>query len=203
MESLGHAVEEIVAPWSNLDLLPDFTRVFGPHISMQVLAGGKLVGREPLERDVEPLTWTLWRHAESTGVLAYLSALGRLESVSRSIVTSFEPYDAVLTPALAQRPVPIGEIHGCGSEPWIQYRRSGYFTPYTAIINITGQPAVALPLYHGDDGLPTAVQLIGRPAREDVLLSLMAQLEAALPWAERRPDVRPRTSAQSAEASQA
>jgi amidase len=189
IESLGHEVEEIVAPWSNLDLLPDFTRVFGPHVSMLVLLGGKVAGREPLEGDVEPLTWTLWRHAERTSVLAYLSALGRLESVARSIVTSFEPYDAVLTPALAQRPVPIGEIHGCGSEPWAQYRRSGFFTPYTAIINITGQPAAAVPLYHGEDGLPTAIQLVGRPGREDVLLSLMAQLEAVLPWAERRPNL--------------
>jgi amidase len=195
MESLGHEVEEVVAPWSGLDLLPDFTRVFGPHISMLVVAGAKLAGRDPVEEDVEPLTWTLWKHARSTSVLDYLSALGRLESVARSIVSSFEPYDVVITPALAQRPVPIGEIHGCGSEPWTQYRRSGFFTPYTAIINITGQPAVALPLYHGEDGMPTAIQLVGRPAREDALLSVMAQLESALPWADRRPDVRPRTSA--------
>jgi amidase len=189
LETLGHEVEEIAAPWSNLDLLPDFTRVFGPHVSMLVTAGGKLAGREPAEDDVEPLTWTLWQHARSTSVLDYLSALGRLESIARSIVVSFERYDAVLTPALAQRPVPIGEIHGCGSQPWAQYRRSGFFTPYTAIINITGQPAVALPLYHGEDGLPTAVQLIGGPEREDVLLSLMAQLEAACPWSDRRPEL--------------
>jgi amidase len=189
LETLGHEVEEFVAPWSNLDLLPDFTRVFGPHVSMLVMVGGKLAGREPVEEDVEPLTWTLWQHARSTSVIDYLSALGRLESVARSIVTAFGAYDAVLTPALAQRPVQIGEIHGCGSEPWAQYRRSGFFTPYTAIVNITGQPAAALPLYHGDDGLPTAVQLIGTPAREEVLLSLMAQLEAACPWADRRPEL--------------
>jgi amidase len=137
----------------------------------------------------------VWQHARDTSVLDDLSALGRLESVARSIVASFEPYDLVLTPALAQRPVPIGEIHGCGSEPWEQYRRSGFFTPYTAIINITGQPAAAVPLYHGEDGLPTAIQLVGRPAREDVLLSLIGQLEAALPWADRRPEVRPPASA--------
>ena len=60
-------------------------------------------------------------------------------------------------------------------------------TPFTAIVNVTGQPAIALPLYHGEDGLPTAVQLIGPPAREEVLLSLAAQLEEALPWADRVP----------------
>jgi amidase len=62
------------------------------------------------------------------------------------------------------------------------------FTPYTAICNVIGLPAISLPLYQGDDGLPAAVQVIGRPAAEDVLLSLAGQLEAALPWASRRPD---------------
>ena len=96
-------------------------------------------------------------------------------------------YDVVLTPALARRPVPIGEIDGLGPDPMGKFRKSGYFTPFTAIVNVTGQPAIALPLYHGDDGLPTAVQLIGPPAREEVLLSLAAQLEEALPWADRVP----------------
>jgi amidase len=189
LSSLGHDVEETTPPWSGLDLLPDFTRAFGPHVSIQTLIGGKLAGREPAEADVEPLTWTLFEHARETDSLTYLSALGRLESVARSILTFLHPYDAVLTPALARRPVPIDEIHGRGPDPWGHYRRSGHFTPYTAIVNVTGQPAIALPLYQGDDGLPAAVQLIGRPAREEVLLALAAQLEAAHPWAERRPQL--------------
>lgn len=59
------------------------------------------------------------------------------------------------------------------------------FTPYTAIWNVTGQPAMTVPLYHGDDGLPLAVQIVGRPVSETTLLSLAAQLEAAQPWADR------------------
>jgi len=189
LSSLGHEVEEITPPWSVGDLLPDFTRAFGPHVSMQTVIGGAIAGREPSADDVEQLTWTLYEHARETDTLSHLSAMGRLENVARSIVTFLSPYDAVLTPALARRPVPIGEIHGRGPDPWDHYRRSGAFTPYTAIVNVTGQPAIAVPLYHGDDGLPTAIQLIGRPAREDVLLSLATQLEAAQPWAARRPDV--------------
>ena len=61
----------------------------------------------------------------------------------------------MLTPALAQRPLPIGEIHGRGPDPMGPLPR-GQFTPYTAIVNVTGQPAISLPLYHGDDGLPSA-----------------------------------------------
>jgi amidase len=187
LESLGHAVEEIEPPWSGLDLLPDFTRVFGPEVSVTTLIGGRLARREPTEDDVEPLTWAMWERARSQDTLAYLAARGRLESVARSIVAFTERYDAVLTPSLAKRPVAIGEIHGRGPDPWGNYQRSGYFTPYTAIVNVTGLPAIALPLYHGDDGLPLSVQLIGRPAREDGLLALATQLERALPWADRRP----------------
>lgn len=187
LESLGHRVEEFEPPWSDLDLLPDFTRVFASSVSLTTMTGGQLAGREPTEADVEPLTWSIWQHARELSVMSYLAAMARLESVSRSIVASMAPYDAVLTPTLAQRPVPIGEIHGLGPEPWTQYRLSGYFTPYTAIINITGQPAIALPLFHGDDGLPVSVQLIGPPAHEEVLLSLASQLEQERPWAERRP----------------
>jgi amidase len=108
--------------------------------------------------------------------------------VSREIVALWRDYDAVLTPALAQRPLRIGELDPCSDEPWEDFRRSGQFTPYTAIFNVTGQPAISLPLFHGDDGLPLAVQLAGRPAGEGPLLSLSAQLEAARPWAERRPE---------------
>jgi amidase len=189
LESLGHRVHEIEPPWSHLNLLQDFTRAFGPLISMTTFLGGTIRGREPTAEDVEPLTWEMWLRARAQDTITYLTAQGRLESVARSIVAFFAPYDAVLTPALARRPVPIGEIHGRGPDPWGHYRRSGAFTPYTAIVNVTGLPAVTLPLYHGDDGLPLAIQLIGRPAAEGELLALAAQLERAHPWAQRRPEL--------------
>jgi amidase len=189
LEALGHHVEETEPPWSNLDLLSDFTRAFGPLVSLTTMLGGRIAGREPTEADVEPLTWALWKNARSHDTLSVLSAQGRLEAVARSIVRFLDAYDAVLTPALALRPVPIGEIHGLGPNPWAHYRRSGHFTPYTAIINVTGLPAISLPLYHGDDGLPTGVQLIGPPVREDIVLQLATQLEQALPWSGRRPEI--------------
>ena len=125
LESLGHEVEEIAPPWSGLDLLPDFTRAFGPGIAMTALIGGRLAGREPTEDDVEPLTWEMWERARGSDTLSLLSAQGRLEiggPLGRRLRRRF---DVVLTPALAQRPVPIGEIHGRGPDPWDHYRRSG------------------------------------------------------------------------------
>jgi amidase len=187
LESLGHAVEEIEPPWSGLDLLQDFTRAFGPLVSMTTLVGGRIRRREPTEADVEPLTWEMWVKAREQDTITYLAAQSRLEAVARAIVAFLAPYDAVLTPALARPPVPIGEIHGRGPDPWAHYRRSGAFTPYTAIVNVTGAPAIALPMYQSEDGLPLAVQVIGAPAREDALLALAAQLERAQPWAQRRP----------------
>jgi amidase len=191
LESLGHDVEEIEAPWSGLNLLNDFTRAFGPGTAMTVMIGGRIARREPTRDDVEPLTWAMWEHAREQDTISYLAAEGRLEAVARRIVTSLAPYDAVVTPALAKRPLLTGEVHGRGPDEWEHYRRSGHFTPYTAIVNVTGLPAISLPLYHGDDGLPLAVQVIGRPAGEAGLLALATQLEEALPWAERRPELTP------------
>jgi amidase len=186
LASLGHEVEEIDPPWGGEDLLPDFTRAFGPLTSLGTWLGGRLAGREPTEADVEPLTWAMWERANQSSTISLLTAQGRLEGVARSIVAALAPYDLVLTPALARLPLPTGEVHGLGPDPWDHYRRSSHFTPYTAICNVTGLPAISLPLYH-QDGLPLGIQLIGCPAREDVVLSVAAQLEAALPWAQRRP----------------
>jgi amidase len=185
LASLGHELEEITPPWSRSDVLADFTRAFGPVISTTTQEGGLIAGRDVTVDDVEPLTWELYQRARTQGTLRYLTALSRLEGLARSVVSFLAPYDAVLTPALALRPVRIGEIHGRGPDPWGNYQRSGYFTPYTAVVNVTGQPAISLPLYQGPDGLPTAVQLIGPPACEEILLGLASELEAALPWRDR------------------
>jgi amidase len=187
LAGLGHHIEEVTAPWSGLDLLPDFTRAFGPQSAMGALAAARATGREVTEDSVEPLTWLMWEKARRQDTMSLLAAQARLESVARAVVAWSAAFDLVLTPALARLPVPIGEINGLGPDPWGHYRRSGAFTPYTAIVNVTGQPAITLPLYRSDDGLPLAVHLIGPPAREDRLLAVARTLEQVLPWADRRP----------------
>jgi amidase len=187
LESLGHSVEEITPPWAEGELLSEFTRVWAPLISMQTMVGSMLRGRAPTPEDVEPLTWVMWENAHSANALDYVAAEARMKTVARSILTFLDPFDLVVTPALARRPVPIGEIHGLGPEPWEHYRRSAQFTPFTAICNVTGLPAISLPLYQGEDGLPLGAHLIGRPVGEGQLLAISSQLEQALPWADRRP----------------
>src|SRR5215208_4141349 len=190
LASLGHEVEEIQAPWAGQSLLEVFTLVFGTPIAMGLFFGTQVSGREPAEELVEPLSWTIWKGVRERNALDYLLARTRLGAFSRSIVALWSDHDVVMTPALAQRPVRIGEIDACSAEPWEDFRRSGQFTPYTAIFNVTGQPAISLPLFHGEDGLPLGVQLAGRPAGEGSLLALSAQVEAARPWSGRRPERR-------------
>jgi amidase len=189
LTELGHEVEEFEAPWGKEDLLHTFVLAFGTPIALGIHFGGLVSGREPSPELVEPLTWAFWEGIRERTALDYLLARTQLGAISRMVVAVWENYDVVLTPALAERPVPIGEIDACSGDPWEDFRRSGQFTPYTALFNVTGQPAISVPLYHGDDGLPTAIQLAGRPADEATLLSLAAQLEGAHPWADRRPEL--------------
>ena len=188
LRGLGHEVEEIEAPWKGRDILRTFTLAFGAPIATGIHAGALVTDREPSEELIEPLSWTIWNGIAERSPVDYLVARSRLTAFAREIVAVWGGYDAVLMPALAQRPVRIGEIDACSAEPWEDFRRSGEFTPFTAIFNVTGQPAITLPLFHGEDGLPLGVQLAGRPAGEGQLLALAAQLEAALPWAARRPE---------------
>jgi amidase len=189
LEEAGHRVEEFEPPWGDPSVLATFSAVFGPMVCLQIGFAATIRGREPAEGDLDRLNHYMWQRAREEDSLTYLGALTVLHSLTRVVVEATAPYDAILLPALGQRPVRIGELDGDGPDPADTFRRSGIFTPFTALSNVTGQPAISVPLAHGDDGLPVAVQLVGRPADEATLLSLSAQLEAARPWADRRPPI--------------
>jgi amidase len=186
LATLGHEVEEVAPPWSEPALLQRFTSVFGPAICVQIAAAAARVGRAPREEDMEALSWWLWQTCtQIDAVHASLDGLA-LQAFARAIVAWSQPYDAILTPALAQPPLHHGTLDPCGPHPGATFARSAEFTPFTAICNVTGAPAIALPLDAREDGLPLAIQLIGRPAQEGALLALAAQLEQAAPWSARR-----------------
>jgi amidase len=186
LTTLGHDVEEVQPPWRAPGLLDRFTAVFGPAVCTQIAALALLAGRAPAEEDMEPVSWALWLRSKEIDAIEAAVVTGVLQRLARELIAWSAPFDALLTPALAQPPVPIGALDPCGPDPWATFERSGHFTPYTAIANVSGQPAIALPLYARDDGLPLAVQLVGRPAQEGALLALAAQLERARAWAGRR-----------------
>jgi len=97
----------------------------------------------------------------------------------------FSAHDVLLTPGTAQLPLPVGRYEGRGAL-WT-FNGVARYTPYTPAWNITGQPAASVPAGFTPEGVPLAVQLVGRPHDEATLLSLSAQLESARPWADRRP----------------
>jgi amidase len=187
LRELGHEVEEASPLLPAPDSLDIFLQVFGPGIALGIGLGERLAGREPTEDEIEPLSRAVLEHARAQPSTGYLTAVAQLQLIARSTVAFFADYDVLMTPVLATRPLPIGELHGCGEEPLADLHRSGRFAPYTALFNVTGQPALSLPVGFGEDGLPTSVQLVGHPLGEETLLQVAAQFEAARPWADRRP----------------
>lgn len=187
LRSLGHTVEEVDPPWQVDGLSEMFGVVFSNHIALSIAYSGVVAGREPAASDMEPMSWAIFSMIKQLGAIDGLGAAVQLQAFARHLVAFLAPYDALLTPALAERPLPIGALDTAASDPMATFTRSGLFTPFTPVFNASGQPAVSLPLFEGEDGMPVAVQLVGRPAGEGALLALAAQLEAAVRWADRRP----------------
>ncbi len=187
LESLGHHVEEVTPPWQQPDLLRAFTALFAPAVTLQIAHGRLIHGREPEESEMEPLSWALWKLVgETLSALDMTLASAQVQIVARGLIGWMDGYDAIVTPALAEAPLTLAEVDWRTDDPMGLFARSGAFTPFTALANVTGQPAISVPLYE-HEGLPVGVQLLGRPVGEGPLLALAAQLEGALPWADRRP----------------
>ena len=113
-------------------------------------------------------------------------AIGAMRRYAAEALTALAPYDAVLTPTLATPPLPVGAMRN-DADPAADFDAQKAFTPWTSAWNVTGMPAVSLPLHWTPDGLPVGVMIAARPAEEQLLLALSAQIEAAAPWADRRP----------------
>jgi amidase len=176
---LGHRVEEAGPDVGETD------EVTGSFITLFQSSASLWQGLIDLET-VEPLTRALAENNAGTSAPEYVNAVVSLHALSRRVVAFWDDYDLLLTPTLAMPPVPVGWIHE-EEDPWAQLIRCGMFVPFTPPFNITGQPAVSVPLFWSAEGLPIGVQLAGRPADEATLIRVSSQLEAARPWADRRP----------------
>jgi len=186
LASLGHDVEEADPPWRQPRLGELFTALFAPLVMLQVAQARMIAGREPAEDDMEPLSWALWQLVGRMSALDAHLASAQLEIFARALLHWMDAYDVIVTPSLSEAPVLLDAVGWRTDDPMGLFARSAAFTPFTATANVTGQPAISLPMYE-HEGLPVGVQLFGRPAREGALLAVAAQLEAALPWADRRP----------------
>ncbi|MHB1539124.1 MAG: amidase [Solirubrobacteraceae bacterium] len=189
LRDLGHTVEEVEPPWRIDGLTELFGAVFCSHVALSIAFSALVAGREATASDMEPMSWAIRSAVEGMNAVQGLATTTQLQAFARALIAFLQPYDALLTPALAERPLPLGTLDTALPSPLDTFARSGLFTPFTPVLNATGQPAISLPLLEGEDGLPLAVQLVGSPADEATLLALGAQLEAASPWRARRPGV--------------
>jgi amidase len=180
LASLGHEVEDIAPPFGN--------ELVGLFETLWAVASYTAPVDPSREDQLKPLTrWMRERGRAVTGP-QFTAALGQLQMASRHAIASTAAYDVVLTPTLAQPPRPVGWFTQAG-DPAADFELQKKFTPFTATYNVTGQPAVSVPLYWNDEGLPIGVMLVGRPTDGATLISLSAQLEAARPWRDRHPPI--------------
>ena len=137
------------------------------------------------EHELMPLTrWLRARGARVTGQDVAM-AVSRMRGLSRAAIQQTAHLDAVLTPTLARLPSPVGGLRD-DDDPASDFAAQKAFTPFTSPYNISGQPAMSVPLHWTAEGLPVGVQIIGRPWDESTMISVAAQLEQARPWQQRR-----------------
>lgn len=186
---LGHQVEEDFLRLNEEQMISAFLVLWSAGCASTLDSLGQGLGRAVGPEDVEPLTWVLYEIGKTQTASRYLSALQTIQRLARETARFFLEYDLWLTPTVAQPPLPLGSFESTPDDPLSGLRRSGSFAPFTAICNMTGQPAMSVPLFWNEAGLPIGSHFIGRFGDEATLFRLASQLEQARPWADRHPPV--------------
>jgi amidase len=186
LESLGHDVTES-APAAMFE--PEFPRHFGTIIAADAEATfqafERLLGRPIGADEIEPRNAGYRRAGAAMGAVAYLRSRAWIGTWARRMASWWQDHDLLLTPTLGAPPPELGWFTAQGPEQ--ESRRVVSFIPYTSQFNMTGQPAVSLPLHWTPGGLPVGVQLAAAYGREDLLVQVASQVEQAAPWAGRHP----------------
>ncbi|MBN9606570.1 MAG: amidase [Actinomycetales bacterium] len=175
--AMGHGVDEVALPPA-----PEYAEAFRA-VWKGGASGVPLTGEQLAE--VEPLTRWLVGEGRRMPAGQLVAALGALAAFEARLIERLDPFDAVLTPTLADTPRPIGWWDPEDAER--NFAQQVAYTPWTSMLNATGLPAITLPVHVTPEGLPMGVQLIGRPGGERVLLALGAQLERRIRWQLRHP----------------
>jgi len=186
---LGHDVEE-ARPQVDAGRFQDsFTAIWLAMVAWMVRDWQARTGREPQADMFERHTWKMLSFDAERKPSDYLLALTELQRFAREAAPFFDTYDVWLTPTQIRPAPPLGWFDYDPAHPHQATERLEEFPRFTSFANVTGQPAISLPLCHTAEGLPLGIQLVGRYADEATLLRLSAQLEQARPWADRWPQV--------------
>ncbi|MDX1645599.1 MAG: amidase [Longimicrobiales bacterium] len=210
LEALGHDVVEDHVEIDGPTFARAFLTVVAGELGADVDDGAEMVGRRPRRNEMEPSTWALYLLSDALSAKEFAEALRWVEVMGRDVGRFFQEYDLLLTPTVSTPPPPVGSIKPSAWER-LQLQVLGTlgsgrlieaaglideaaktaldFIPWTPVFNVTGQPAMSVPLFWNDQGLPVGVHLVGRYADEATLLRLAARLEQARPWFHRLPQL--------------
>lgn len=190
LRELGHSVDDAYPSALDESELDETTSIaVAVSVARDLAEMEALVGESIEPGDIEPATLAIAEHGRSVSAPAYVANLDRLHAYGRRLRSWWaespgtDGYDILITPTMAEPAPSIGSIKDAEVERIIR------LVPYTMPYNVSGQPAIALPLHWTEDGLPVGIQLVARYGAEDLLICLAAQIEATVPWRDRRPPI--------------
>jgi amidase len=189
LESLGHHVEDSYpdALDEASEMTPHFMVLWSTRTAASLDFWSQRTGKAIEESDVEPLTWALAEMARSWPAPRVAASLAFLQGFTRRLARFWaEGFDLLLSPTLGEPPARLGEFDAKPDDPLWGMKRCRGYVAFTGQFNVSGQPAISLPLHFSAEGLPIGVQLAAAFGREDLLLRVASQLEEARPWRDRR-----------------
>jgi amidase len=209
-KELGHELVEAAPRFDSQAFIDGFQKMAYVETRASIEESEAALGRQATASDFEPATWAAGLIGSRIGGPAFVKEIRQLRRLARQIAHFFEDYDLLLTPTLSQPPLPTGALQPRGSAALAIKLLGGLnaggllevlrgmmtaasdifkFIPYTPLANVTGQPAMSVPLFWNDDGLPIGIQFMGRYGDEATLFRLAGQPEKAQPWFDRKPDI--------------
>jgi amidase len=193
LAALGHEVDESYPPplVDRNDFLPNGITIVSASQAHLIEVFGRMLGRRLGPDDMDQDNWAITELGQSVSTVAYLDALQAMNGFRRRVAAWWaDGHDLLVTPTLTGPPPRLGEHRPVPGQPLVAWTRTAELLRFTIPFNVTGQPAISLPLHWSDEGLPIGVQLVAAFGREDLLLRVAAQLEADGAWRGRRPPIR-------------
>ena len=188
LEELGHTVVEAHPSALTDGTIDSFAvPVIGASQALAIEQFEAAIGRKIGPADVDPDNWTLIEMGRGVTATQYVAAVEAMHRYSRRVGAWWEGFDLLLSPTLPEPSPPLGELVARPGKPLEGFLRSAQLTAFLVPYNVTGQPALSLPLHWSADGLPIGVQIAAGLGREDLLIRVAVQLEETMPWEGRRP----------------
>ncbi len=188
LTELGHEVAPTeFAPLDDPGFSEGMVALFPCFVARELDRFSQMLGRAVAASELEPWNTLQAEVGAATTAVQYMAAVEHVQGYARGLAAWWdEGHDVLVTPMLTEPPFPLGEL-GAEVDPMDAFTRLSGLTTFTMPFNVSGQPAISLPLHWNDAGLPIGVQLVAAYGREDLLLRLASQLETACPWADRHP----------------